>query len=772
MAHNGDAQPPAAREQDQHEHDQHQHGQQADADTPAEQSGQDLAEQPGQDVADQHGQDVGEQPGQAVTESEPEGAAELPAQQGADEPVHTVTAGPDAWSATAAWGEPWADWGADNTSQPGGAQQGSAPQQSTQQDLAAQQDFAAQQGAAHQGNSWPADGQPSQPAQWQPQQPQHPQQWQPQAAGHGYPTERGRATDPGQTWAPEQPSWTPPPAGAAAPPAAAPGWEPQGGWPSEQSASYWPAPSGAAQQSPSAELSSAEQSGATEAVPESSSTDAEPRPDAGPDSEPVAWAQSPTAEQQPWPPSAPAPGQTDGAQQGWDAPPAQGRDAPAEQPWDAPPAAGRQPPEGTARDDQQAAWTPPPGQYQAQASVNQAQQQPAWGQPGQGAETYRDDRPAGDAEQQPAPGGWQQQTPPPPPAAGGWGQASAQQGGWGQAPTGPPAPGSQVPGAEPYAGQGAPAGVAGQQQAPTNANDFAAARTAAPQQQAPTRGLPGLLHRATGGRAHLSMTPAERLERVQLAVIRTNFPGVRQVTFVNPKGGSAKTTAALLTAMTFGQSRGGYVLAWDNNETQGTLGVRSQPDRHSRTVRDLLDDVPNLGAGRVGDLSVYTRSQGGAMFDVLASDEQATAGEMMTARSFEAVRDVVSRFYRIICVDTGNNVRAENWAAAISTTDQLVVTSSVRWESAYSASRMLDHLEQTGRAELVRNAVTVLTLPRKHKQSDIGPVESHFRARTRTVLHAPFDPLLDQGDAIAYGKIDPETRRAYLAIAAAIAEGI
>lgn len=270
----------------------------------------------------------------------------------------------------------------------------------------------------------------------------------------------------------------------------------------------------------------------------------------------------------------------------------------------------------------------------------------------------------------------------------------------------------------------------------------------------------------------MQLSAAERLQRDRLAVVRANFAGVRQVTFVNPKGGSAKTTAALLTAMTFGQSRGGYVLAWDNNETQGTLGVRAQPDQHQRTVRDLLDDLPTFGTGRVGDLSIYVRSQGEAMFDVLASDEQATAGEMMTAAAFEGVRDVVSRFYRIICVDTGNNVRAQNWAAAIASTDQLVVTSSVRWESAYSASRMLDHLEQTGLGGLVRNAVTVLTLPRRHKGQDIAQVESHFRARTRAVLHAPFDPLLDAGDAIAYAKVAPETRVAYLAIAAAIAQGL
>ena len=116
-------------------------------------------------------------------------------------------------------------------------------------------------------------------------------------------------------------------------------------------------------------------------------------------------------------------------------------------------------------------------------------------------------------------------------------------------------------------------------------------------------------------------------------MVRRNFGGLRQVTVVNPKGGAGKTVAVLLLAMTFGQKRGGYVLAWDNNETQGTLGMRAQQDFHSRTVRDLLRDLDQFqGAhGRVGDLSQYVRSQGEGMFDVLASDESATAGEMLTA---------------------------------------------------------------------------------------------------------------------------------------------
>jgi len=308
----------------------------------------------------------------------------------------------------------------------------------------------------------------------------------------------------------------------------------------------------------------------------------------------------------------------------------------------------------------------------------------------------------------------------------------------------------------------------------TNASEFAAQRTAvAP--DPPTKGFPGFVYRASAGHVRMKPKKDEQICRDATSDIRRSIDGLRQVTFTNPKGGSGKTTAALLTSMTLGSLRGGYILAWDNNETQGTLGVRARRDDHANTVRDLIADLPSFSgpvAGRVGDLAKFVRSQGDAMFDILASDEQSEAGEMMTAAAFQAVREVVGRFYKIICVDTGNNVRAANWAASIDSTDQLVVTASGRWESAYSASRMLDYLEQSGRSDLVSNAVTVLTMPASMKGLNVSQVETHFAVRTREVMRVPFDAQLDNGDEIAFAKLNPATRMAWLQIAAAIMRGL
>ncbi|MFE9651736.1 chromosome partitioning protein [Micromonospora sp. NPDC006431] len=376
----------------------------------------------------------------------------------------------------------------------------------------------------------------------------------------------------------------------------------------------------------------------------------------------------------------------------------------------------------------------------------------------------------------PGPGGYGQpdgSAYPPPPAAGGPVSPTPTPGwypsAWPQQGTPPPQPGppqQPVPAAYPEPAWTPEGG------APPTAEDFARRRQARPLDPVATMGVRAVVNRL--GLVRLPPGQHEQEVRRDIEMVRRNFGGLRQVTVVNPKGGAGKTVAILLLAMTFGQKRGGYVLAWDNNETQGTLGMRAQQDFHSRTVRDMLRDLAQFqGAhGRVGDLSQYVRSQGEGMFDVLASDESATGGEMLTAAAFAEIREVVSRFYKLIFVDTGNNVRAQNWQAAMDATDQLVVTMSARNDSAETAARMLDHLEQSGRQRLVRQAVTVVSMPPSRKEIDLPAIQGHFAARTRAVLLAPYERLIDTGEPIRYGQLSSATRDAWLKIAAAVAEGL
>ena len=97
-----------------------------------------------------------------------------------------------------------------------------------------------------------------------------------------------------------------------------------------------------------------------------------------------------------------------------------------------------------------------------------------------------------------------------------------------------------------------------------------------------------------------------------------------------------------MAGYTFGTVRGGGVVAWDNNETRGTLGIRGTRSSHRNTTRELLEDLERFSdvyQARIGDLGAFVRSQGDAHFDVLASDERPHVTGMIRAQDFTAVHE-------------------------------------------------------------------------------------------------------------------------------------
>ena len=84
---------------------------------------------------------------------------------------------------------------------------------------------------------------------------------------------------------------------------------------------------------------------------------------------------------------------------------------------------------------------------------------------------------------------------------------------------------------------------------------------------------------------------------------------------------------------------------------------------------------------------------------------------MIRAEDFKEVHQLLERFYRVILVDTGNNMRAENWLAAAEAADLLVVTSTVREDTGYSGLWMLDALQDAGYADLKRKTISVISDP-------------------------------------------------------------
>ncbi len=291
-----------------------------------------------------------------------------------------------------------------------------------------------------------------------------------------------------------------------------------------------------------------------------------------------------------------------------------------------------------------------------------------------------------------------------------------------------------------------------------------------------TWGWRGRLRRWTGGLIEPAMGPKEGAHETARHAVQKDFEGPRTIAFINPKGGAAKTTGVLAAGYTFGTVRGGGVVAWDNNETRGTLGIRGTRSVHRNTTRELLADLgrfKDVHQSRIGDLGAFVRSQGDAHFDVLASDERPDVTGTIRATDFKEVHQLLERFYRVILVDTGNNMRAENWLAAAEAADLLVVTSTVREDTGYSGLWMLDALQDAGYHDLKRKTISVLSDPSARVDEKLArDLEQVYEQRTRAVYRVPYDPVLVSGSVVPYPQLSEGTRSSWLRACAGMAEAL
>ena len=87
------------------------------------------------------------------------------------------------------------------------------------------------------------------------------------------------------------------------------------------------------------------------------------------------------------------------------------------------------------------------------------------------------------------------------------------------------------------------------------------------------------------------MDPSEEelTEREDIRTVSQHWPGPRTIAVVNRKGGANKTPTVVMLSAILARYSGAATVAWDNNESQGTLGWRTEKGSHDRSVLDLID---------------------------------------------------------------------------------------------------------------------------------------------------------------------------------------
>jgi MinD-like ATPase involved in chromosome partitioning or flagellar assembly len=289
-----------------------------------------------------------------------------------------------------------------------------------------------------------------------------------------------------------------------------------------------------------------------------------------------------------------------------------------------------------------------------------------------------------------------------------------------------------------------------------------------------TQGFRGALTRIG---IRVSPSSAERAERESARLVSQHWPGPRTIVVVNGKGGVGKTMTTISLSSVFARYGGAGVLAWDNNQTRGTLGWSTEQGPHDASILDLLPQVDRLlGTGaQSADLAHYVHHQTRDRYDVLRSKPEVLATEQrFDANTVDSIHAVAAKFYRLVFIDSGNDETDPMWVRALERADQIVVPTIGEAKAAESAALLLEGLHERGGhfAGLADRAVVIVS---KHKHdlpdAELTRMAGSFRGLAGDVVTIPYDPALG-ADVLNHGALRTGTQRAWLAAGAAVAKGL
>lgn len=273
----------------------------------------------------------------------------------------------------------------------------------------------------------------------------------------------------------------------------------------------------------------------------------------------------------------------------------------------------------------------------------------------------------------------------------------------------------------------------------------------------------------------LAPGPGELAYRGDVAAVCRHWPGPRTIAIANGKGSANKTPTTVMLSAVFARYGGAGVLAWDNNETRGSLAWRTQQAGHDATVLDVLPRVDDLLSAHAhsAEMSHWTHHQPADRFDVLQSDQSVEGDHEVTGVDVERVHRVARRYYRLVLMDSGNNERAANWRAMMRRADALVIPCTNVEDTAEAGALLLEALASRDEHSeaLADNAVAIVSQRTPGKDSNIDRIVKGLTPLVREVVTIPFDPALVSG-VISFDALRPETQRAWLRAAAAVARGL
>ncbi|WP_416063654.1 MinD/ParA family ATP-binding protein [Rhodococcus indonesiensis] len=285
--------------------------------------------------------------------------------------------------------------------------------------------------------------------------------------------------------------------------------------------------------------------------------------------------------------------------------------------------------------------------------------------------------------------------------------------------------------------------------------------------RSPAAGWRRSVHRLTGGILAPGESTDETYRRELEDRVRQPISGDYRIAVLSLKGGVGKTTTTVGLGSTFASLRGDCVIAVDANPDFGTLAQRV-PQQTGSTVRDLLAAAPRIS--RYADVRAHT-SQAPSRLEVLASERDPAVSEAFSEDDYRRVVDILRVYYNVVLTDCGTGIMHSAMRGVLDLAHALVLVASPAIDGARSAAATLDWLQHHGFGALVERTVVVISAARPGATNiDMQALTGHFLARCRAVQVVPFDEHLAEGAEIDLALLRPATRRAFLELAAMVAD--
>lgn len=287
-----------------------------------------------------------------------------------------------------------------------------------------------------------------------------------------------------------------------------------------------------------------------------------------------------------------------------------------------------------------------------------------------------------------------------------------------------------------------------------------------PARRVPERGWRRWAHTVSAGLWNPGESAAAQARRALIERVDRPVRGDFKIALLSLKGGVGKTTTTIGLGSTFAALRGDRVIAVDANPDLGTLAQRV-PRQTGSTARDLLADE---AIDRYCDVRAHT-SQAPSRLEVLASEADPAVSEAFDEHDYRAVLALLGRYYNIVLTDCGTGLMHSAMAGTLATADTLVLVTSPALDGVRSVLATIDWLEHHGYAALAARAVVVVNGVRG-RGDGVAPdrLREVLGARCRAVHTVPYDRHLGEGAEVDLDLLRGRTRRAYLELAATVAE--